>query len=205
MNTVQTTQKTAKKNAKKTIGTLTEMTFFTAVLAGLMILFFVLYHIFHTGWMQSVAITLLTVFYHFAMRLVVGETVTLACREKEFPQDRLGFRLHGFEPKLYKLLQVKNWKTKTITARPEQFDLKQVSPEELLHNVMQAELVHRIIMVLSFVPLLFILPFGTPVVFVITSIIACLIDSVFVIIQRYNRPRVIRYKQLMEKKQSHTR
>lgn len=55
---------------------------------------------------------------------------------------------------------------------------------------------HRIIMVLSFVPLLFIIPFGEPAVFAITSVAACLIDCTFVIIQRYNRPRVLRYAAL---------
>ena len=64
--------------------------------------------------------------------------------------------------------------------------------DELLHNVAQAELVHRIIMVLSFGPLLLIIPYGVPMVFVVTSIVAALIDLQFVIIQRYNRPRVMK-------------
>ena len=64
--------------------------------------------------------------------------------------------------------------------------------DELLHNVAQAELVHRIIIVLSFVPLLLISPYGVPMVFVVTSIVAALIDLQFVIIQRYNRPRVMK-------------
>ena len=121
-------------------------------------------------------------------------------RNKAFPQDRLGFRLYSFEEGLYQKLKVKSWKTRVITAKAEQFDLNQVSPEELLHNVMQAELVHRIIMVLSFIPLLLIIPFGDPLVFIITSIAACLIDGVFVIIQRYNRPRVQRYLTLARKR-----
>jgi len=112
---------------------------------------------------------------------------------KSFPQDRLGFRIYSFEKGLYQKLKVKKWKMHVITAKPEQFDLNMVTPEKLLHNVMQAELVHRIIMVLSFAPLLLIIPFGAPWVFIITSIVACLIDSICVIIQRYNRPRVQNY------------
>ena len=79
-------------------------------------------------------------------------------------------------------------------------DLHQVSSEELLHNMMQAELMHRIIMILSFVPILFILPFGAPIVFITTSILAALIDFVFVAIQRYNRPRVVKYIDCMERR-----
>ena len=184
----------------KTRRTLKNM-IWTAILLGLgTSVFYLLYRFCHKDWALSVAITMLTFFYHFAMRLTVGETVTLLYRNKDFPQDRLGFRLYSFEDGLYRKLKVNRWKTRVITAKPEQFDLNQVSPGELLHNVMQAELVHRIIMVLSFVPLLLIIPFGVPWVFIITSTAACLIDGVFVMIQRYNRPKVLRYIALKKRK-----
>ncbi len=72
--------------------------------------------------------------------------------------------------------------------------------QELLHNMMQAELVHRIIMLLSFVPLLFIIPFGEPAVFIITSLASAALDGCFVIIQRYNRPRVIRLLEITQRR-----
>ena len=169
-------------------------------LAILMIVFYSLYRYYQRPWMLSVAITLLTIFYHFAMRLIVGEVVTVAFRRKDFPRDRLGFRLYDFEKDLYRKLKVKQWKLNVITAKPEQFDLKQVSPKELLHNVMQAEFVHRLIMIFSFVPILFIIPFGAPLAFILTSVFACLFDCIFVIIQRYNRPRVIKYMTIMERR-----
>ena len=56
----------------------------------------------------------------------------------------------------------------------------------------QAELAHRVIMVLSFVPLILIIPYGAAGVFITTSVLACLADMQFVIIERYNRPRVLR-------------
>ena len=40
--------------------------------------------------------------------------------------------------------------------------------------------------------LLFAIPFGAFPVFLLTSLGAALTDAVFVIVQRYNRPRVIR-------------
>ncbi len=64
---------------------------------------------------------------------------------------------------------------------------------------MQAELVHRIIMILSFIPLLFIIPFGEPFAFILTSIAACFIDLFFVTIQRFNRPRVEKLVELRER------
>jgi len=177
------------------------MIFLTGFLGLGTLALFLLYRACHQAWMLSFAITLLTFFYHFAMRLIVGEMVTILYRDKSFPQDRLGFRIYSFEKGLYQKLKVKKWKMHVITAKPEQFDLNMVTPEQLLHNVMQAELVHRIIVVLSFVPLLLIIPFGVPWVFIITSIAACLIDSICVMIQRYNRPRVQSYLALTKRQE----
>ncbi|MBQ0052378.1 MAG: hypothetical protein KBT11_10015 [Treponema sp.] len=102
------------------------------------------------------------------------------------------FRIHRFELKLFNKLGVKRWKNKAITARPEFFDVSKVPMEDLLLNMVKAELIHEIIIALSFIPLLFIIPFGVPAVFAATSIFGALVDLKYVIIQRYNRPRVIR-------------
>ena len=56
----------------------------------------------------------------------------------------------------------------------------------------QAEIVHEIIIVLSFVPIIFSIWFGELLVFIITSVISALIDSIFVMLQRYNRSRIIK-------------
>lgn len=139
-------------------------------------------------------ITFLTISYHFIMRMLVGAIVEMNCKIKTLRDDSIGFSIKPYETKLYKLLKVKRWKASAMTLKPEQFDLSINSPETVLHNVMKAELVHRIIMPLSFLPLLLIIPYGAPVVFVTTSTAACLIDLKFVIIQRYNRPRLQKLK-----------
>ena len=46
--------------------------------------------------------------------------------------------------------------------------------------------------VLSFPPMLLAVPFGAIEVFALTSILGCILDLLFVIIQRYNRPRLLR-------------
>ena len=56
----------------------------------------------------------------------------------------------------------------------------------------QAELVHEVNIAVSFVPILFSVWVGALPVFVITSILAAGYDLLFVILQRYNRPRVLR-------------
>jgi len=172
----------------------------TVLLGALSAAFFILHRVYQKVWMNATAISCLTAFYHLAMRIAVGETVTLIFAKREFPKNGLGFHLFGFEEELYRKLKVKKWIKYVKSAKPEQFDLAVVTPRELLHNVIQAELVHRIIMILSFVPLLFIIPFDEPFVFILTSIASCFIDLFFVIIQRFNRPRVEKMIEMKERR-----
>lgn len=144
----------------------------------------------------SLFVTFLTVSYHFLMRLAVGETVTVLFRNKKFNTGNFFFRARKFEPALYERLGVKRWKNKALTAKPEQFKVRKASLPELVHNICQAETVHALIVMLSFLPLILILPFGAPAVFILTSVFAALIDLKYVLIQRYNLPRAER---LLEK------
>ena len=63
-----------------------------------------------------------------------------------------------------------------------------------------AEIVHEVIMVLSFLPLLTVPFFGTFPVFLMTSALSALFDSIFVMAQRYNRPRLVRIYEKQETK-----
>lgn len=178
--------------SKKKSFTLTAIICMNIFFILMTILFYVLWRKLGGGGIQAAYITFLTTSYHFVMRIAVGEIVTVIYSNRKFDLTSVGFRQLKFEPKLYKALRVKKWKKFSITAKPNQFDLEQNSAESLLHNMAMAELAHRIIMVLSFVPLILIIPYGTPAVFIITSVCACLIDLKYVIIQRYNRPRVLK-------------
>lgn len=150
---------------------------------------FFLSKILYEKWIFSIYVTFLTTSYHFIMRLCVGVSVDFAIKKfsvrfkSYIPVSRL-------EIKFYKRIKVKDWKKNAITAKPDSFDIKKVNFKELLHNMIQAEIVHEIIIPLSFVPLLFIIPFGVPVVFILTSFFAACIELKYVMIQRYNRPRV---------------
>lgn len=153
---------------------------------------FLLYRLFPAGWLQSVAITLLTTFYHFAMRLLVGGVIP----------NHFDFRSRWFQPKpfeagLYKALKVKAWKAHMPTYDPRLFSLAENTPQQLIANMCQAEVVHEVIILCSFLPLLFTVFWGSFPVFFITSILAAGVDALFVMLQRYNRPRILR---LLQKK-----
>jgi len=155
----------------------------TAVFAGL---YWVGFH-----WTLSFAITFGTFFYHFAMRLLVGHILNHIMGNRA-DYTRPWYQLRSFEPRMYRILKVKKWKGNMPTYDPRVFDPKLHTWEEIVQAMCQAELVHEIIMVLSFLPLLAAIPFGTFWVFFITSLLAAMYDLAFVIMQRYNRPRIIK-------------
>ncbi len=139
----------------------------------------------------TLAITCGTFAYHLDMRLLVGWLFN-ALMHNRANYRRAWFRTQPWEEKLYALLQVKRWKKRLPTFAPETFDPKRHSWDEIAQAMCQAELVHETIVVLSFVPLAVIPRFGAPAVFIITSVLSALFDLTFVIIQRSNRPRVVR-------------
>ena len=144
-----------------------------------------------TGFWQAAAITAATCAYHFAMRLAVGGFYDLLLHNRV--DYRLWwFRPRCFEPKLYTALGVKGWKKHLPTYDPNTFSPKLHSWQEIAMATCQSELVHETIMLLSFVPLLAIGRYGAAAVFIITSAAAALFDSLFVVVQRFNRFRLVK-------------
>ena len=170
------------------MGRLAWRVFFATVLLGVLTaVSAALYHRLGAGWLLSLAITWGTTFYHFAMRLLVGWTVP------EFSNpDSPWFRPRSFEPRLYATLRVRRWKNRMPTFLPESFSMTRRTPAQILASGCKAEVVHEIIVVLSFLPVLTIPRFGAAGVFWGTSLASALFDGCFVVMQRFNRPRLQR-------------
>ena len=139
----------------------------------------------------SVAITFGTILYHFSVRLAVGLLID-AKYHNQMDYTKKWFAEKAFERKLYKLIQVKKWKKWLPTFNPQDFDIKSHSIEDIVQVTCQSEAVHEVNMILSFIPVVFSIWVGSLGVFLLTSFTAFLFDSIFVIMQRYNRPRLIR-------------
>ena len=154
----------------------------TAVLAGI--------HLHTPGSLVlAAAISCGTACYHFAMRLLVGALVPPIKGTSRW------FRPKAWEAPLYRFLGVKSWKRWLPTYDPRQFSLKENTVRQVVCNMCSAEVVHEVIMVCSFLPLLMVPVFGEFWIFFITSMLAALFDSLFVMAQRYNRPRLERIVQ----------
>jgi hypothetical protein len=140
---------------------------------------------------EVVTISIGVTLYHFAMRLAVGTVVNLIMKNKA-NYESVFFREKRFEKKLYKLFRVRAWKKHIPTYSPDTFDANKKTLKEIVGATCQAEIVHEVIMVLSFLPIAVIPFFGGATAILTTSLLSMLIDSVFVILQRYNRPRLVK-------------
>ena len=119
-----------------------------------------------------VTITTGTVFYHIAIRLLIGQVFD------RFLPNGVSYRNPWFQPApwektIYEKLRVKRWKNKMPTYTPIEF-------QSTAHSWK------------SIVPIFFSLWLGAFPVFAVTSVLAAGYDLLFVILQRYNRPRVLR-------------
>ena len=153
-------------------------------------LFSFLYYAFGKGWMYSCAISFGMIAYHMLVRFASSKLLWIFFHRNYDIHSRW-FREKLWEKRLYQILKVHKWKNRALTYDPSEFSLRCHTLEEIIENMCHAEAVHELIVVFSLLSLLFSIPFGSPEAFAITGVAAALFDSIFIIIQRYNRPRLI--------------
>lgn len=153
---------------------------------------------FKTGPWLALAISFGTISYHMIMRLCVGYIIHWSFHN-HMDHTKRWFQPLKFEERLYAFLKVKQWKKHMPTYAPSSFSATDHTLTDIVGAMCQAEIVHEIIIPLSFIPVFFIPLFGEPLVFILTSILSAAFDLMFVIIQRFNRPRLLRL--LNKKKQ----
>jgi hypothetical protein len=155
---------------------------------------FVLYYggIVRSGVVLWVGVTSFTILYHLGLRIFMG-TVTSRWRLR---YSHPWFRERSFEKKLYKLLRVRRWKEKVLTYDPAAFSVQNHTLEEIATTMTKSETDHWINQLISLSTLLFAIPWGVFWIFFTTAILSMLFDAQFIIVQRYNRPIVLR---LMER------
>ncbi len=144
------------------------------------------------GILLSLAITCGTIAYHLIMRLGVGFAFrTLMGNQADYQKRR--YRVGTHEARILEGLKVKKWKGKLPTYDPTLFDPRLHSWKEIAQAMRQAERVHEAIVLLSFLPIIAGRWFDAYPVFLLTSVCSAAFDMIFVIVQRYNRQRVMRF------------
>ena len=166
----------------------------TAILAFVTAALFVYCHFYWNYALFCLAVTLLTTLTHFLIRVSLANLI-ISLVPGALSPNRDWFKERPFEKKLYRLLQVKKWKSLLPTWHDDDFDLQKSDKETLLFFMRKAEVYHALCIALSFLPLVYAAFFGKFQIFLWTSVAGALFDLLFVILQRYNRPRVMRLRQ----------
>ena len=156
------------------------------------IICFCLYYknMYRTETILWIGIIAFTIMYHLWVRIIMGNVSKLF--KKHLNYEQWWFKEKKFEKNFYELLCVKKWKSKALTYNPELFSLKENSLEEIANTTIKAELDHWINELISLSTLLFAIPWGKFGIFLIIAIVSMIFDAQFIIIQRYNRPRIVK-------------
>lgn len=140
------------------------------------------------------------ILYHFGLRILFG----IITKRFKIDYEHFWFKQRAFEKPLYRFLKVRLWKDKVLTFDPASYDFKNRTLAELATTMAKSELDHWINEVISVVSILFVFVFGCLPAFLITAVLAMLFDAQFIVVQRYNRPIVLRLIERREKKSKKT-
>ena len=162
------------------------------------IIFYHLFTIAYNGIFYLLCIIFAIAGYHLFVHLAIGHIVNFILKN-DVDYNKKWFLEKPFEDKLYKKLKVRNWKDKIPTFYPDTFSLQNNAPDKILKVMCQSEVVHAIIVILSFVPILYAFYINLPYkwLFIISSLMSATFDTCLVIMQRYNRPRI---RRMLERK-----
>ncbi len=141
--------------------------------------------------MLTLVITLGTIAYHVVMRLLVGAIYNSVMHNKA-DYRKQWYQVSEYEMNIYRKMRVKKWKNLMPTYDSDIFDPRKRTWDQIAQATCQAELVHETIAVLSFTPVFAGIWLGGYTAFIVTSILASLFDLMFVVIQRYNRYRIMK-------------
>ena len=136
------------------------------------------------------------ILYHFGLRIFFGNVTNKFKINYSHPW----YKPRKFEEGLYKLLLVRKWKEKVLTFEPDKYDFENVTLEQLATTMSKSELDHWINELISIFSMLFIFVWGCAPAFVISAVAAMLFDAQFIVVQRFNRPIVIRLINRTERK-----
>lgn len=124
--------------------------------------------------------------------MYISAPVVFLVFKKNFKYDSFWFRPKRFEKSLYNLLKVKKWKTRVPVYDSDEYSMETHTAKEIIMNTCHAEVVHEVILVASYLPILGGLAVSHWALLAVTSFLFSCCHLMFVVIQRYNRPRLVR-------------
>lgn len=157
----------------------------------LMFAFLTLFVNTHTEAFLVIGLIAFCVCYHVVSRLVIGYICERAFSEGvNYNSER--YAVAEFEENFYRKLNFRKLKKKIPSIEETDFSIKKQSIEDIIALTCEAEVRHEFCMIASFLPMLLTLLFGYIPLFLITSAAGIIWDLGFALMQRYNRPRLMR-------------
>jgi len=171
-----------------------------AVMIILSALFFILYYggFTDSGVVLWFGIVCFMILYHFGLRILMGEITKLW----HISYKHLWFKPKSFEKKLYKFLRVREWRDKVLTFNPDEFLMAKRTLPQIADTMAKAETDHWINEIISVTAIFFCLIWGMFPIFLITSVAAMIFDAQFIVVQRFNRPKIVRLIEAKERKKN---
>ncbi len=143
----------------------------------------------------------LVLFIHGLFRILVPSFLLLIFRYR-FDPESFWFSEKSFERGLYEKLNVKEWKSfvEKLSFHPHRFDMEKHDDASILGYMCHAELCHEITIILDLMTCMLA---GNMIEFMFLLILAFVLiflEKSFIIVQRYNRPRLLRIKKRKEER-----
>lgn len=158
------------------------------------ILFYIFYSLekkYDRIWIDYAKDIFLVVFSQLVITHICAPIVFMIFRMK-FNYNSFWFRPKRFESNLYKFIVVKKWKNKVSQYDKNQFSFKVHSMEKVICTMCHAEVVHELTAAVSFLPVILFSGYVNTDFLFVTSLIFSVVHLRYSVIQRYNRPRLIK-------------
>jgi hypothetical protein len=134
------------------------------------------------------------IFYHTFIRLESGDVLNML--RPSFDYGSRLFRERENETKIYEKMGIRKWKKYLPTYVPGSFDISKRPIRAVIYESCKSETDHIINLVFNFGSVSFCLltrdPAGNFWFFFLTAVAGGFIETVFIIEQRYNRPRLVK-------------
>jgi hypothetical protein len=151
---------------------------------------FVLHENIKMDWILIIGMIMGYTAIHFILMFITAPILFALFRMKYNYLHRW-FAPKRFEEKLYQILKVKKWKNKIPTYDNAAYSLTKQNIPKAIQMTCHAEIVHEVISVLSYLPILLGLVIPKVGLFIVLSFVFSVIHLLFSIVQRYNRPRLV--------------
>lgn len=155
--------------------------------------------VFENGVILWTGIVSFMILYHFGLRIFMGKVT----KRFNINYNHPWYKHRRFEEWIYKCIMIRKWKDKVLTFEPELYDVKNRTLDQLATTMSKSELDHWINEIISMVSILFALLWGQWAIFISTAVIAMLFDAQFIVVQRYNRPIVLKLIERQKARAAH--